>query len=90
MVVESDGSIWFTDSEFGILGFCEGERAEPELLTQVYRIDALNGAISVVTDEVKRPNGLCSSPDGSVLYMLSVAALHNALWLSMWEQAGRC
>ena len=27
VVVKSDGSIWFTDPEFGILGYYEGERA---------------------------------------------------------------
>ena len=31
VVVKSDGSIWFTDPTFGILGDYEGNRAEPEL-----------------------------------------------------------
>src|ERR687891_2224658 len=39
VVVKSDGSIWFTDPPFGILGNYEGIRAEPELLQAVYRID---------------------------------------------------
>ena len=40
IVCKSDGSIWFTDPPFGILGFYEGYMAKPELATNVYRIDA--------------------------------------------------
>ena len=39
VVVHSDGSVWFTDPPFGILGDHEGFRAEPELGTNLYRID---------------------------------------------------
>ncbi len=30
VVVKSDGSVWFTDPTFGILGFYEGHKAESE------------------------------------------------------------
>src|SRR3954464_15583961 len=36
VVCKSDGSIWFTDPSFGILGWYEGAKAEPELPTNVY------------------------------------------------------
>ena len=39
IVCKSDGSIWFTDPSFGILGNYEGAKAEPELPTNVYRWD---------------------------------------------------
>jgi gluconolactonase len=39
VVVKSDNSVWFTDPPFGITGVYEGERAEPELPTNIYRID---------------------------------------------------
>ena len=39
VVVKSDGSVWFTDPPFGILGNYEGHKAEPELAHGVYRID---------------------------------------------------
>ena len=42
IVCKSDGSIWFTDPSFGILGNYEGTRAEPELPTNVYRWDGKN------------------------------------------------
>src|SRR5437667_11007678 len=40
IVCKSDGSIWFTDPPFGILGNYEGHVAKPELPTSVYRWDA--------------------------------------------------
>ena len=39
IVCKSDGSIWFTDPPFGILGNYEGHTAKPELPTNVYRLD---------------------------------------------------
>jgi gluconolactonase len=70
VVVKSDGSIWFTDPDFGIRGFYEGERAEPELPTNVYRIDGQTGELTVATDEVGLPNGLAFSPDERTLYVV--------------------
>ena len=37
VVVKSDGSVWFTDPTFGILGYYEGHRAESENKPAVYR-----------------------------------------------------
>jgi gluconolactonase len=71
VVVRSDGSVWFTDPPFGILGHYEGHVAEPELPTSVYRIDGKTGRATVVTDEVPRPNGLCFSPDETRLYVVA-------------------
>ena len=67
--MKSDGSIWFTDPPFGILGNYEGERAEPELPQAVYRIDA-SGEVTVVADDILGPNGLCFSPDERLLYIV--------------------
>src|SRR5229473_2943228 len=58
IVVKSDGSIWFTDPPFGVLGFYEGHRATPELPTNVYRVDPQTSRLAVVTGDVSRPNGL--------------------------------
>jgi len=74
VVVKSDGSIWFTDPVFGILGYYEGEKAEPEQPAVVYRIDGQTGAASVVADDVDGPNGLAFSPDESVLYVVASRA----------------
>jgi gluconolactonase len=70
VVVKSDGSIWFTDPTFGLLGYYEGEKNEPELPANVYRIDGQTGAVTVVADDVQGPNGLAFSPDESKLYVV--------------------
>ena len=70
VIVQSDGSIWFTDPIFGILGHYEGHLAPPELGQNVYRIDAGTGETSVVADDVLGPNGLCFSPDETILYIV--------------------
>ena len=74
VVVKSDGSIWFTDPPFGVLGFYEGEKAEPELPTNIYRVDARSDQITVASGEVGRPNGLAFSSDESRLYVIEAAA----------------
>jgi gluconolactonase len=75
VVVKSDGSIWFTDPPFGLLGYYEGYKAEPEgPITNVYRIDAASGALTVVADDVNGPNGLAFSPDESKLYVVESRA----------------
>jgi gluconolactonase len=70
IVCRSDGSIWFTDPPFGILGHYEGYPAKPELPTNVYRIDGRTGKLAVVAGDINRPNGLCFSPDESKLYLV--------------------
>jgi gluconolactonase len=70
VVVKSDGSVWFTDPPFGILGNYEGHKAEPELAQGVYRIDGESGEASLVTTDVQGPNGLCFSPDERFLYIV--------------------
>jgi len=69
VVCKSDGSVWFTDPTFGILGWYEGGKAEAELPMNVYRVDP-SGAISVAAEGVNQPNGLAFSPDESVLYIV--------------------
>ena len=70
VVCRSDGSIWFTDPPFGILGNYEGHVAKPELPTNVYRVDPSTGRMAVVAGDINRPNGLCFSPDEKRLYVI--------------------
>ena len=67
---KSDGSIWFTDPPFGILGFYEGHPATQELPMNVYRWDPGTKKLAVVSGDIKRPNGLAFSPDESKLYVV--------------------
>jgi gluconolactonase len=71
LVVKSDGSIWFTDPGYGILMDYEGHRAEFELNTNVYCLDPQTLQAHVVADDFSRPNGLCFSPDESLLYIVN-------------------
>ncbi|MEQ1614001.1 MAG: SMP-30/gluconolactonase/LRE family protein [Hyphomicrobiaceae bacterium] len=77
VVVASDGSIWFTDPPFGIMGNYEGHRAKPQLGQNVYRIDGETGHATVVADDVLGPNGLCFSPDERLLYIVESRGVPN-------------
>ena len=77
VVVHSDGAVWFTDPGYGILVSYEGERAEAELPTRVYRLDTVTGAVTVVADDLVKPNGLCFSPDESRLYISDSGISHD-------------
>ena len=70
VVVKSDGSIWFTDPPFGILGDYEGHKAEPELPQAVYRVDPQTGTTRVLADDIAGPNGLAFSPDERTFYIV--------------------
>ena len=78
VVVKSDGSIWFTDPDYGILSDYEGDKADSDIgACRVYRIDPLDGAVTVVADDFVKPNGLAFSPDESILYIADTGASHD-------------
>lgn len=78
VVVKSDGSIWFTDPDYGILSDYEGDRAEAEIgRCNVYHIDGQSGALTVVAGDFVKPNGLAFSPDESILYIADTGASHD-------------
>jgi gluconolactonase len=71
VVVASDGSIWFSDPTYGILGDYEGFKAEPEQEKHyVFRVDPKSGEVKAVVDDFTQPNGLCFSPDEKTLYII--------------------
>jgi gluconolactonase len=79
VVVTSDGAIWFTDPTYGIDSDYEGDAAPSEIgASHVYRVDPKTGAVTaIVTDRVK-PNGLCFSPDETILYVSDTGRSHVA------------
>jgi gluconolactonase len=79
VVCKSDGSIWFTDPPFGILGYYEGHVAAPELPTNVYRWDPKTKQLTIVADGVNRPNGLAFSPDESKLYIIEAGVMPRVI-----------
>ncbi|MEV8532367.1 SMP-30/gluconolactonase/LRE family protein [Streptomyces sp. NPDC051211] len=76
-VVRSDGSVWFSDPDFGITSDYEGRRAESEIgACNVYRADPLTGEVRLVADGFGGPNGLVFSPDERQLYVSDTRAGH--------------
>ncbi len=74
VVVKSDGSIWFSDNGAGIRGNYLGDKAPQELPFRVYRLDGDTGEMTIVVDDMARPNGLCFSPDEKLLYVVDTPA----------------
>ena len=87
VVVHPDGGIWFTDPPYGIRrSQYEGFYAESETKPAVYRVDGETGQIAMVTDEVVGPNGLCFSPDYSLLYVADTGSRPREI--KVWDVDG--
>lgn len=79
LVVKSDGTIWFTDPDYGLIQPNEGYGGEREQAgCFVYRFDPRTEEISAVITDMRRPNGLAFSPDESLLYVSDTSASHDA------------
>lgn len=76
VVVSRDGAIWFTDPHYGIMTDYEGFKGEQEMTCNVYRIDPA-GAIEAVITDMACPNGLCFSPDESLLYVADTGRMFH-------------
>lgn len=71
VVVKSDGSIYFTDPG--------GPSPDTDLdFSGVYRVSADLGSINLLVRDYVLPNGLCFSPDESILYVNDSQGLHVA------------
>lgn len=73
LVVDSSGNVWFSDPGYGIGNDYEGYAAPEELPRAIYRFDAASGKLSVVADDLVRPNGLAFNEYESKLYVVDSA-----------------
>ena len=84
VVVRSDGTIYFTDPWYGRLAAHGVERRRELGWQGVFRIPPGGGqdelALSVPEDEFAMPNGLCFSPDESLLYVDDTPRAHIKAW----------
>jgi gluconolactonase len=77
IVVHPDGSIWFTDPTYGILGNYEAFKAASEMKQAVYRVDPATKQIDKVTDDADQPNGICFTPDYKKVYVADTGTPQN-------------
>jgi gluconolactonase len=78
VVVKSDGSIWFTDPNYGIMSDYEGYKSDMEQAgCHVYRVDPASGDIRIAADDFVKPNGLAFSPDEKILYIADSGFSHD-------------
>ena len=66
LVYRSDGSLYFTDPPFGLPGAFD-DPAKELPFSGVYRV--ADGAVTLLTRELRGPNGLAFSPDEKYLYI---------------------
>jgi len=66
LVAAADGSIYFNDPPFGLLGGMNSPWREMAF-TGIYRLSP-EGCLTLATREVTNPNGIGLSPDGRTLY----------------------
>jgi gluconolactonase len=71
IIVSKDGAIWFTDPVGGLfnVGMVGEDLQRYNDKQPVYRISPDGKKITMVTDEIVYPNGLCFSPDEKLLYV---------------------
>jgi len=67
IAVKSNGDIYFTDPPYGLEEGMEDPAKEIDI-QGVYRL-AVDGSVTLLTDELSRPNGIAFSPDEKTLYI---------------------
>ncbi len=69
VVVAKDGSIYFSDPPFGRVPVFGIEREQELDFQGAYRIPPEGGDVQLLVDDIETLNGLCFSPDESLLYV---------------------
>lgn len=80
VVQKSNGDFYFTDPPYGLVKNMN-DPAKEIPFQGVYRISAKDGAVTLLTSEVTRPNGLAFSPDERTLYVASSDG-QKAIWMA--------
>jgi gluconolactonase len=75
VIVASDGSVYFTDPTYGRMPVFGIERDVELDFRGVYRVPP-GGGLELIADDFAQPNGLCLSPDESLLYVNDTERAH--------------
>jgi gluconolactonase len=76
VIVKSDGAIYFSDPTYGRMPGFGLEREQDLDFQGVYRIAPEGGDPQLLVDDFEQPNGLCFSPDESLLYINDTSRAH--------------
>jgi gluconolactonase len=76
VVVADDGSIYFSDPWYGRMPVFGVERERELGFQGVYRLEPGGGDPQLLVDDFEQPNGLCFSPDESLLYINDTPRAH--------------
>lgn len=79
LVFDNQGNLFFTDPPYGLDGQDESPLKE-QTINGVYKLDT-TGTLTLMTDELARPNGLAFSPDYQTLYVAQ-SDPKAALWMA--------
>jgi gluconolactonase len=72
VVVRSDGSVWFTDPDYGL-----GKNTKEQEGNYVYRFDPKTKQVEAVIKDFDKPNGLCFSPNEERLFVADSGKPHH-------------
>jgi gluconolactonase len=76
VIVADDGSIYFSDPWYGRMPVFGIERDRELGFQGVYRVSPGGGDLQLLVDDFEQPNGLCYSPDESLLYINDTPRAH--------------
>jgi gluconolactonase len=76
VIVVDDGSIYFSDPWYGRMPVFGVERERELGFQGVYRLPPGGGDLQLLVDDFEQPNGLCFSPDESLLYVNDTPRAH--------------
>jgi gluconolactonase len=79
LVYHKDGSLYFTDPPYGLTRKMEDPDKQLDF-QGVYRVTK-DGAITLLTKELSRPNGIAFSPDQRTLYVAN-SDPQRAIWMA--------
>jgi gluconolactonase len=76
VIVADGGAIYFSDPWYGRMPVFGVERERELGFQGVYRIPPGGGDLQLLVDDFEQPNGLCFSPDESLLYINDTPRAH--------------